>query len=42
MPPDDEDDLEGIDVGALIAEIMCEDDRDDPLLESYQKDEPAP
>jgi hypothetical protein len=31
------DDLEGIDVGRLISEVMREDDENDPLLESYQK-----
>jgi hypothetical protein len=35
--PDDEDDLTGLDVGALIAEAMREDDQNDPLLESYQE-----
>lgn len=32
----DEDGTTGIDVGALIAEAMREDDENDPLLESYQ------
>lgn len=39
---EDEDDLKGIDVGRLIAEAMREDDENDPLLESYQEDGPAP
>jgi hypothetical protein len=33
----DEAGLDGIDVGALIADAMREDDENDPLLESYQK-----
>jgi hypothetical protein len=33
---EDEDGTAGIDVGALIAEAMREDDENDPLLESYQ------
>lgn len=33
---DDEDGTAGIDVGALIADAMREDDDNDPLLESYQ------
>jgi hypothetical protein len=32
-----EDDWDGVDVGALIAKAMREDDENDPLLESYQK-----
>ncbi len=32
-----EDDVDSIDVGALIAEAMREYDEDDPLLESYPK-----
>ena len=32
-----ENDLNGVDVGALIEEAMREDDENDPLLESYQK-----
>jgi hypothetical protein len=32
-----QNDLEGIDVGKLIAETMREYDENDPLLESYQK-----
>jgi hypothetical protein len=32
----DEDGLEGVDVGTLLAEAMREDDENDPLLESYQ------
>jgi hypothetical protein len=35
---DDEDEISGIDVGALINEVMREDDENDPLLEGYQKD----
>jgi uncharacterized protein (DUF433 family) len=35
MYADDEDEFSGIDVGALIAEAMREDDENDPLLESY-------
>jgi uncharacterized protein (DUF433 family) len=34
---DADDEIDGIDVGALIAEAMREDDENDPLLESYQK-----
>jgi hypothetical protein len=37
-----DDDLEGVDVGALIADAMQEDDEDDPLLESYQKYKKTP
>lgn len=33
---EDEDEIAGIDVGALIADVMREDDENDPLLESYQ------
>jgi hypothetical protein len=32
-----EDNWDGVDVGALIAEAMREDHENDPLLESYQK-----
>ena len=39
---EDEDDLEGIDVGRLIADAMREDDENDPLLDSYQEDRPVP
>ncbi len=34
---EDEEEIDGIDVGALIADAMREDDENDPLLESYQK-----
>jgi hypothetical protein len=34
---EDEDDLTGVDVGALIAEALRGDDENDPLLESYQE-----
>jgi hypothetical protein len=33
---EDEEETAGIDVGALIADAMREDDENDPLLESYQ------
>jgi hypothetical protein len=33
---ENEDETAGIDVGALIADAMREDDENDPLLESYQ------
>lgn len=33
----DDDEMEGVDVGALIADAMREDDAHDPLLESYQQ-----
>jgi hypothetical protein len=33
----DDDELDGVQVGRLIAEVMREDDENDPLLESYQK-----
>ena len=33
----DDRDLDGVDVGALIADAMRDDDANDPLLESYQK-----
>jgi hypothetical protein len=33
---EDEDETARIDVGALIADAMREDDENDPLLESYQ------
>lgn len=33
---EDKDGTTGIDVGALIADAMREDDENDPLLESYQ------
>jgi hypothetical protein len=33
---EDEDGTAGIDVSALIADAMREDDENDPLLESYQ------
>jgi hypothetical protein len=33
----DPDDLEGVNVAALVGEAMREDDTNDPLLESYQK-----
>jgi hypothetical protein len=41
----EDDSFDGIDVGALIAQVMREDDENDPFLESYQKyrgtDDPA-
>jgi hypothetical protein len=33
-----EDGLDGLDVGTLIAGAMVEDDENDPLLETYQKE----
>jgi hypothetical protein len=33
----EDDSLDGIDVGALIAEALREDDENDPYLESYQR-----
>ena len=39
---DDEDELDGVDVGRLIGEALREDDENDPLLESYQKYKDSP
>jgi hypothetical protein len=40
--PDTPDDWEGVDVGALMAAAMREDDENDPALESYQKYKESP
>ncbi len=38
----EDDDLDGIDTGQLIADAMREDDENDPALDTYQEQDQSP